>query len=67
MHKLVKEFLNKFGDEVFDMPDSMLDLIMDDHKCVGWLGVEYFIAENNTMYSDVEELISTLLIECYQV
>ena len=67
MNELINEFLKDYGDEVYDMPDSALELLMDDHICVSWLGVEYFIPENNSMYSDVDGLIYELLSGCYIV
>lgn len=63
--KSIREFLANFGDEVYDMPDSHLDLIMDDHKCVKWHGIEYFISECNMFGND--ESIFDHLIDKYSL
>ena len=48
----IKEFLNDYADPVseLDMPDHMWELLMDDHKCVVWYGVEYILPENCSMW-----------------
>lgn len=66
MKKLIEEFLKKWADEVYDMPDHALELLMDNHICIEWGGIEYFIPEDNSDDED-DELIYKFLNECYGV
>jgi hypothetical protein len=50
----IKEFLNRYADEVYDMPDHALELMMDNHKCVKWYGKEYFVSESISCGEDEE-------------
>lgn len=63
MKKLIEEFLKNYADEVYDMPESALELLMDDHICIEWEGTEYFIPENNSMYDEDDEMIYKYLFE----
>ena len=67
MKDRIKQFINEFCTEVYDMPDEDFELKMDDHKCVDWEGVEYFMPENNSSYTDEDDLIWKILNECYHV
>ena len=58
----IREFLNDYCDEVYDMPDSALELLMDDHKCIVWHGKEYFIPENNSFWTEEETEIAEHLM-----
>jgi two-component SAPR family response regulator len=58
----IKEFLNQYCDEVYDMPDHALELLMDDHKCIVWYGKEYFIPENNSFWTEDENEIAKHLM-----
>ena len=51
----IREFLKEWGDEVYEMPDHALELLMDDHCCIRWYGVEYFLQENNSFYSNEDD------------
>ena len=53
----IREFLNEFCDEVYDMPYSALELIMDDHKCIQWYGRQYFVPENNSYFDSQDDII----------
>ena len=67
MDKLINEFLKEYCDEVYDMPESQLDLMMDNHVCIEWKEKEYFVPENNSSYTDVDNLIYEFLTTCYGV
>ena len=55
-------FLNTFGTPVSETPVSQLDVWIDDHKCIKWNGIEYFIPENNSSYIKQDELIYEYLV-----
>jgi hypothetical protein len=63
----IREFLKDYCDEVYDMPCHALELLMDDHKCIKWHGQEYFIPENNSMWSPEEIEIAEHLMDNYHV
>ncbi len=65
MKKAIKEYLNKFGTCVNEIPVSELDVWVDDHKCIKWGSVEYFIPENNSFYTIEDEKIYDHLIKNY--
>ena len=65
MNDRVKKFIDKFCIECKDEHDD--ELMMDDHKCVDWEGVEYFMPENNSGYTDEDDFIWKILNECYHV
>lgn len=54
-------FLDEYADEVYDMPEAQLELIMDNHVCVKYEDVEYFVLKDNSMYSDTDEKILNYL------
>lgn len=56
----IREFLETYCDEVYDMPDHALELIMDNHKCICWHGKEYFVPESN-MFGRDEEIYDHLI------
>jgi hypothetical protein len=65
MKELINKFIKQFCTEVYDMSDADLELKMDDHVCIEWEGVEYFMPENNSMFSEDDDLIWEFLNECY--
>jgi len=67
MKNLINKFILTYCTEVYEMPLSDLELKMDNHKCIEWGNKEYFIAEENSLYNEDEELIHMFLIESYQI
>lgn len=65
MKELIEQFLKEYGTEVREGDDA--ELIMDDHICVDWKSVYYYIKENNSMYSDDDEHIVEFLSQCRRV
>lgn len=65
MNKLIKEFLANYADEVYDMPDHVLELLMDDHICIKYKGTEYFVPENNSSYSEEDEELYEYIFDKY--
>lgn len=67
MKEYILTFLRKYADEVYDMPDSSLELLLDDHIVIEWEGVEYFLLENNSMLTEDDNLIFEFLNNCRRV
>ena len=60
-------FLDTYADEVEQVHESKHELMMDDHVCVKYEDVEYFVKKDNSMYSDSEERILDYLREKHSV
>ena len=68
MKELIKQFLLTFADECEEDEElSDTELMMDDHHCIEWNGIQYYIPENNMLYSEDDELIVEFLSRCYSV
>ena len=64
----VKKFIKEFGKRVrSNESDSFVELMMDDHTCIEFEDKQYYIKEDNSMYSDIDEDIVELLHEDYHV
>ena len=63
----IKDFIKEFCTEVYDMPDEDLELKMDDHKCIEWEEIEYFMPENNSSFTDEDDFIWDILNDNYHV
>ena len=49
------------------MPESKLDLMMDNHRCINWEGEEYFLPDSSMEINEDDELIYEFLIACRPV
>lgn len=68
MKKVILEFLEKYGTKVLEgESSSFVELMMDDHICVKFDGVEYYVPENNSSYTEDDELIFKVLDELFHV
>ena len=63
----IREFLNRFGTPVNETPISEQDVWVDDHKCIRWHGIEYFIPENDSFYDEEDKKIYEYLVEKYHI
>lgn len=60
----IKEFLDTFCTKVRKNEScSYAELMMDDHKCIQIGKKQYYVPENNSCYSNIDELIYDYLIE----
>jgi hypothetical protein len=61
----IREFLNDYCDRTdeMDMPDHMWELLMDDHRCIVWHGVEYIMPENCSMWTNFEQGVADHLYD----
>ena len=67
MKKLIEIFLNTYGIEVSETEDiAVTELMMDNHKCIEWLGKQYYINENTLISDNDDELIYEFLTTCYE-
>ena len=67
MKELIKDYLERVATEVYDMPESQLDLMMDNHRCINWEGEEYFLPDSFFDEKEDDELIYEFLIACRPV
>lgn len=63
MKESIREFLKSYGEEDYDMPDHVLEVLMDDHICIIWEGIEYFVPEDNSSYTSEDYIILKYLNE----
>lgn len=68
MKQLILDFLEKYGtkvreEETFDF----VVLMMDDHICIEFEYQQYYIPENNSLYTEDEDLIYEFLMMCRSV
>jgi len=63
----IKEFLKVYGTLVSKTPDRDAELWMDDHTCIEWEGKEYYVKEDNMMYTEREYEIVEYLDENFHV
>jgi len=68
MKQLILDFLEIYGTKVLEGESlDFVELMMDDHICIEFEGVQYYIPENNSSYTEDEELIYEFLMMCRQV
>jgi hypothetical protein len=57
----VKKFLDTHGIEVEkNEPISYVELMMDNHKCTEWKGVQYYISDSLDLSEDEEKIYNAL-------
>lgn len=62
MKELIKEFLDKYCTVVAkDIDDATNELMMDDHTCIEYDGVQYFVPRNNSFFTEDDELTQQML------
>jgi len=65
MKKLILDFIETFGTEVKENEDSSyVELMMDNHRCIEFEGIKYYIPEENSFWGEDEYLIYEFLTEC---
>ena len=68
MKQLILKFLEKYGTKVLDGETSAhVELMIDDHICIEFDGVQYYVPENNSDYTEDDELIFEFLDTCRHV
>lgn len=66
MKELINQFLNKFAVKVASDEDSATtELYMDDHDCIDFNEQQYYIPQNNSSYTEDDELLREFLNYTY--
>lgn len=66
MKELIQNFLNQFAVKCADNEDSATtELYMDDHDCINYENQQYYIKQNNSMYTPDDELLRNFLVHTY--
>jgi len=64
--KTVKEYLKEYCTKVRKKEtDSYIELMMDNHKCINYGGVQYYIPKS--YHSNEETIIADFLIDNYSL
>ena len=62
LKELIDTFLKKFATKVRECEDGYyVELMMDDHFCIDYDDIPYYIPENNSFYTDDDELLCEML------
>jgi len=65
--ELIEEFLDKYCVKCFDDEDSATtELYMDDHKCIEYDDQLYYVPDNNSSFTDEDELLREMLLCTFQ-
>lgn len=63
---LINEFLENFCIKVKEGEDHYyVDLMMDNHDCIIYQGVEYYVPESSILYDEDDHLLRDLLTSTY--
>jgi hypothetical protein len=66
MKKLLENFIETFCTKASEDEDSATtELYMDDHDCIEYDGKQYYVPQNNSFYTEDDELIRQFLISVY--
>lgn len=62
MKKLISDFLERYCTMVIDNVDpSYVELMMDNHFCIEYESIEYYVPDFNLLWGEDEELIRDML------
>ena len=63
----IKHFLKEFCIPVLEdvEPEGYTELMMDDHKCIEYGGIQYYIPENCSLMNEDDELLQQMLIATF--
>lgn len=65
MKQLIIDFLSKYCIQVQENePSAFVELMMDNHKCIEFEGIQYYVPEDNT-YDEDETLLQEFIIQTY--
>jgi len=65
--KEVLEFLKEWCTKVDETPDNDAELWMDNHICIKYNGIEYYVPENSMLYTEWQYELVDKLKEEYHV
>jgi hypothetical protein len=65
---IIQKFLTDFCVKVADNEDSATtELYMDDHDCIEYEGQEYYVPQNNSSFTNEDEVLQEMLIATFSV
>lgn len=68
MKEIILKFLKKFCVEVADDEDiATTVLYMDDHDCIEFETVQYYVPKNNSFYTEDDKLIREMLVSTFSL
>jgi len=68
MKEIIYAFLSKFCTKVSEEEDSStVELYMDDHKCIEFEDSQYYVPDNNSSYSEEDELLREMLLATFKL
>lgn len=68
MKQIIYTFLSNFCIKVNDEEDTAtVELYMDDHKCIEFEDNQYYIPDNNSFYSEEDELLREMLLTTFKL
>jgi hypothetical protein len=68
MKQLIRDFLKKYCTRVQENETSdFVELMIDNHKCIEFEGVEYYVPDDNSFWNEDEELLQEFIIDKFAV
>lgn len=62
MKKLIRDFLERYCTMVINNEEaSYVELMMDNHFCIEYENIEYYVPDDNLSWGDDEQLIRDML------
>lgn len=68
IRELIEWFLKTYCAKVPENEEDGNDeLMMDDHHCIEYLDVEYYVPENNSLWSEEDELLKAMIVNTFEL
>jgi hypothetical protein len=68
LKELIATFLEKFATKVKDNEDdAYVELMMDDHFCIEYEDRQFYIPEDNSLYTSDDELLVQMLRNTFEL
>ena len=68
MKQLIRDFLKKYCTRVQENETSdFVELMIDNHKCIEFEGVEYYVPDDNSFWNEDEELLQEFITNKFAV
>jgi|LakMenEpi03Aug12_release.lakeMendotaPanAssembly.Ray.scaffolds.fasta_scaffold1325510_2 hypothetical protein len=68
MKKLITDFLEKYCTLVKDDDsDAYVDLMVDNHSCVLFEDIEWYVPDTNSLWSEDESLLQDFIVYSYGI
>lgn len=64
--ELVEWFIDMYGVKVAEEEDlATTELYMDNHDCIVWNNQEYYIAQDNSSYTEQDNLLRQMIVNTF--